>query len=471
MSNASGRAAFQSRRFARDDSKFAQRRPSSNQNLTRVKFGRMDNISGKTIAITGAARGIGYATAKALLARGARVVIGDRDVALQESAVADLTKLGSVSGYPLDVTDRESFATFLDKARTDGGGHIDVLINNAGVMPIGPFLEQSEQAIRSSIEVNLYGVLDRMPAGAAGHDRPPPRAHHQHRIVVRTDPGSGSGRLRRRQVRCGRIVGRAGRRDGPARRRRVGGDAAVHQHRTHRGHEDQRRRSSRSSPRTSPRRSSRRWRSRRHMCRCRRRCDSPRRPRRCSVLAEGAGSTSVSASTACSWTSTADKRQSYEQRAQPPRAWSRDPTRQLAELRTRVARPVRLDRDRVRSKNSSGVELVLDPLAVPTGIRWTTRRSPSVDIQIVVTGASRPRRPRRPTAGRTRCTKSSSDSSVVESPAALGDSLIERSPDPWRSSSTSSTISSEHRVGYPVRVPCGPPLLAARLLRLRRRDT
>ena len=119
----------------------------------------MDRIAGATIAITGAARGIGYATAQALLRRGARVVIGDRDVALQESSVAALTQLGAVSGYPLDVTDRESFAGFLDKARADGGGHLDVLINNAGVMPIGPFLEQSEQAIRSAIEVNLYGVL------------------------------------------------------------------------------------------------------------------------------------------------------------------------------------------------------------------------------------------------------------------------------------------------------------------------
>jgi short-subunit dehydrogenase len=119
----------------------------------------MDNIRGKTIVITGAARGIGYATAQALLARGARVIIGDRDLDVLESAVAGISSLGQISGHPLDVTDRESFAAFLDKARADGGGHIDVLIINAGVMPVGPFLEQSTQAIRSSIEVNLYGVL------------------------------------------------------------------------------------------------------------------------------------------------------------------------------------------------------------------------------------------------------------------------------------------------------------------------
>ncbi|OBJ41556.1 short-chain dehydrogenase [Mycolicibacterium mucogenicum] len=119
----------------------------------------MDNIRGKTIAITGAARGIGYATAKALLTRGARVVIGDRDVAVLESAVSELVKLGPATGYPLDVTDRESFEVFLDKARSDGAGHLDVLINNAGVMPIGPFLDETQQSIRSAMEVNLYGVL------------------------------------------------------------------------------------------------------------------------------------------------------------------------------------------------------------------------------------------------------------------------------------------------------------------------
>jgi short-subunit dehydrogenase len=119
----------------------------------------MDNIRGKTIAITGAARGIGHATAKALLARGARVVIGDRDVAVLESAVTGLGTLGHVSGYPLDVTNKESFQTFLDRASTDGAGHLDVLINNAGVMPVGPFLEQTEQTIRSAVEVNFYGVL------------------------------------------------------------------------------------------------------------------------------------------------------------------------------------------------------------------------------------------------------------------------------------------------------------------------
>lgn len=78
----------------------------------------MDNIRGKTIAITGAARGIGLPPPGPCWPRGARVVIGDRDVALEEFAVAKLGNLGTVSGYPLDVTDQDLFATFLDKAES-----------------------------------------------------------------------------------------------------------------------------------------------------------------------------------------------------------------------------------------------------------------------------------------------------------------------------------------------------------------
>ena len=120
----------------------------------------MDRVIGRTVVVTGGARGIGFATAAVLLTRGARVVIGDRDQGALDAAVAELATAGAVSGHLLDVSDRRSFADFLDLARADGRGRIDVLINNAGVMPVGAFIGQTQQAIRSSIEVNLYGVLN-----------------------------------------------------------------------------------------------------------------------------------------------------------------------------------------------------------------------------------------------------------------------------------------------------------------------
>jgi short-subunit dehydrogenase len=87
-------------------------------------------------------------------------VVGDRDGAALRSAVDELHRIGPVSGHRVDVTDLESFAVFLDKVRADSHGHIDVLINNAGVMPIGLFVDQSDEAIRAAVEVNFYGVLN-----------------------------------------------------------------------------------------------------------------------------------------------------------------------------------------------------------------------------------------------------------------------------------------------------------------------
>jgi len=130
-------------------------------------------LAGKRVAITGAGRGIGLATAKELHKLGASVAIGDIDVAVAEQAAASIGP--DVSAHPLDITDTASFGAFLDGARAAMGG-LDVLINNAGVMPIGHFLEIPEAVVRRSMEINLLGptigmrlALPDMLAQGSGH--------------------------------------------------------------------------------------------------------------------------------------------------------------------------------------------------------------------------------------------------------------------------------------------------------------
>src|SRR5690242_17297413 len=99
------------------------------------------SLSGLVVAITGGARGIGKATAAALVREGARVGIGDIDLELARQTAGELGD--SVAAYELDVTSRPSFAEFLDGVERDLGP-LDVLVNNAGIMPVGAFLDESD---------------------------------------------------------------------------------------------------------------------------------------------------------------------------------------------------------------------------------------------------------------------------------------------------------------------------------------
>ncbi|MEJ7635588.1 SDR family NAD(P)-dependent oxidoreductase [Aeromicrobium sp.] len=113
-------------------------------------------LDGRVVAVTGSARGIGLAVATSCVAAGMRVVIGDLDA----RAVDDVAKqLGpNAVGVVVDVSDEDSFASFLDAAE-DHFGSLDVLINNAGVLRMGPLAEATADDVRLQLDVNVRGVV------------------------------------------------------------------------------------------------------------------------------------------------------------------------------------------------------------------------------------------------------------------------------------------------------------------------
>ncbi len=113
-------------------------------------------LAGQSAAITGAARGIGRATAHAFLEAGMRVAIGDVDLPAAEQTARELGP--RTVALPLDVTDRDSFARFLDAAE-EQVGPLDVLVNNAGIMPVGRFIDEDDLTAQRTIDINLRGVI------------------------------------------------------------------------------------------------------------------------------------------------------------------------------------------------------------------------------------------------------------------------------------------------------------------------
>ena len=112
-------------------------------------------VRGKVTVITGGARGIGLATATALHKLGAKVAIGDIDEARVKESGGDL---GLDVYGKLDVTDRDSFSDFLDQVERQLGP-IDVLVNNAGIMPVGRIVDEPDAVTRRILDINVYGVI------------------------------------------------------------------------------------------------------------------------------------------------------------------------------------------------------------------------------------------------------------------------------------------------------------------------
>jgi NADP-dependent 3-hydroxy acid dehydrogenase YdfG len=113
-------------------------------------------LDGRVVAITGAARGIGRATAVALAREGATVAIGDLDLEVAERTAVEIGP--HAAAFALDVTDRASFARFL-AAVEERFGAIDALVNNAGIMPLGPFVDEDDATARRLVDINVHGVM------------------------------------------------------------------------------------------------------------------------------------------------------------------------------------------------------------------------------------------------------------------------------------------------------------------------
>jgi NADP-dependent 3-hydroxy acid dehydrogenase YdfG len=114
------------------------------------------SLRGKVVAITGGARGIGKATARALILKGAKVAIGDLDKDLAERTASELG--GDTLALELDVTRRDSFEGFLDQVE-ERLGSLDVLVNNAGIMPLGRFSEEDDDTAHRMVDINVHGVM------------------------------------------------------------------------------------------------------------------------------------------------------------------------------------------------------------------------------------------------------------------------------------------------------------------------
>lgn len=137
------------------------------------------NLAGKVALVTGATRGIGAATAVALADRGAHVLVAGRDRTRGESVVGAIRERGGKADFvAAELSDYPSAIRLADDATQLGGGHVDVLVNNAGIYPFAP----TEQTSESDFEA-VYAVNVKVPFALVGR-LAPAMAERGHGAIV-----------------------------------------------------------------------------------------------------------------------------------------------------------------------------------------------------------------------------------------------------------------------------------------------
>src|SRR5258708_25815403 len=127
----------------------------------------MSNITGKVVVMTGASSGIGEGTAKLLAEQGAKIVLGARRLNRINAVVQEISANGGKAiGFACDVTKRAQVEGLIQKA-VDSFSRVDVIVNNAGIMPIAPIealkVDEWDRQIDVNIKGLLYGVAAALP--------------------------------------------------------------------------------------------------------------------------------------------------------------------------------------------------------------------------------------------------------------------------------------------------------------------
>ncbi|MFS2048028.1 SDR family NAD(P)-dependent oxidoreductase [Variovorax sp.] len=115
-------------------------------------------LAGKVAVVTGAARGIGRATAERLLAEGAKVVVSDIDAQTLEKTAAEIGPAANVFAVRADVS-KKSEVVGLVEAAVRHFGTLDIMVNNAGIAPVVEFLDVTEEMLDRVLDVNLKGAF------------------------------------------------------------------------------------------------------------------------------------------------------------------------------------------------------------------------------------------------------------------------------------------------------------------------